>query len=232
MSNDARHFSDEEFALVLRKALELQDGGPRSSLPSEGLSLEDMKSVAREVGLDPALVDRAVSLLPDHRLSKAERILGGPTRYRLECSGSRVLSKEDLARAIDVIRRETQHHGKVTSELDGVTWQKVGEATEFHVSLSPRDGGTEVRLSVGRDTAALLTWFFSVAGGMMLAGITGGVLDPDTVAGGLAIAGTGLAAGLTLARTLWTRSSRAVRTKADRLMTALAREIERDSDEE
>lgn len=61
MSNDSRRFSDEEFALVLRKALELQDGRTL-----------------------PALVDRAVSLLPDHKLSGAERILGGPTRYRLD----------------------------------------------------------------------------------------------------------------------------------------------------
>lgn len=208
MSNDSRRFSDEEFALVLRKALELQDGRTL-----------------------PALVDRAVSLLPDHKLSGAERILGGPTRYRLEHSGSRVLSKQDLARAIDIIRRETQHHGKVTSELDGITWQKVGEPSEFHVSLSPRDGGTEVRLSVDRNAAFMLTWFFSVAGGMMLAGITGGIIDPATVAGGLAIAGTGLAGGLTLARTLWTRSSRAIRAEADRLMVALAREIEKDAEE-
>jgi len=231
MSDDVRRFSDEEFSLVLRKALELQDGRALPSLPSEGLSLEDMKAVAREVGLDPALVDRAVSLLPDQELSLAQRLMGGATRYRLEHSASRVLSKEDLTRVLDIIRRETQHHGKVTSELDGVTWQKVGEASEFHVSLFPRDGGTEVRVSVNRETASLLTWFFSVAGGMMAAGITGGIVAPETVAVGLAIAGTGLAGGLTLARTLWTRSSKAVRAESDRLMAALVREIGPDAED-
>lgn len=230
MSNDARHFSDEEFALVLRKAMELQDGGSGFSLPSEGLSLEDMKAVARDVGIDPALVDRAVSLLPDQTLSRVDRITGGPSRYRLEHSGSAV-KKEDLSRVLDLIRRETGHHGKVTTELDGITWETEGEVSQFHVTLSPRDGGTEVRVAVNRDAAFLLTWFFSVLGAMVGAGITGAIGQPETILGGLAIMGTALGGGLTLARTLWGRSTKAVRAKAHRLMEILVREVGTGDDE-
>jgi hypothetical protein len=226
MSNDARRFSDEEFALVLRKAIELQDGaGPRPHSP-DGLSLEEMKAVARDVGIDPALVERAAAFLPDGRMSGFDRITGGPTRYRLEHSGTASRTKEDFAEILDLIRRETGHHGKVTSELDGITWATEGEVSQFHVSLSPRTDSTEVRVTVNRDAAFVLTWFFSVAGAFVAAGITGAVGQPETVVGGFAIMGTALGAGLTLARTLWTRSSRVVRDRTHRLMELLAREVD------
>jgi hypothetical protein len=230
MTNDKRHFSDEEFALVLRKAMELQEGGSGLSLPSEGLSLEDMRAVARDVGIDPALVDRAVSLLPEKQLSLVARATGGPTRYRLEHSGPTV-EKDDLSRILDVIRRETGHHGKVTNELDGITWETVGEVSQVHVSLAPRDGGTEVRLTVNRDAAFMLTWFFSVLGALVGAGITGAIVEPATVLGGVGIVGAALGGGLTLARTLWGRSTKAVREKTHRLMEMLTREIGTDSEE-
>jgi len=230
MSNDKRNFSDEEFALVLRKAMELQEGGSGRSLPSDGLSLEDMRAVARDVGIDPALVDRAVSMLPDQQPSRVARITGGPTRYRLEHSGA-LVEKDDLSRILDTIRRETGHHGKVTNELDGITWETVGEVSQFHVTLAPRDGGTEVRLTVNRDGAFILTWLFSVVGALIGAGITGAITEPATVLGGVAVVGTALGGGLTLARTLWARSTKAVRAKTHRLMEMLVREIGTAGDE-
>ncbi len=65
----------------------------------------------------------------------------------------------------------------------------------------------------------------------MAAGITGAVTEPATVLGGLAVVGTALGGGLTLARTLWGRSTRAVRAKTLRLMEMLTREIGTDGDE-
>jgi hypothetical protein len=65
-----------------------------------------------------------------------------------------------------------------------------------------------------------------VAGAFVAAGITGAVGQPETVVGGFAIMGTALGAGLTLARTLWTRSSRVVRDRTHRLMELLAREVD------
>jgi hypothetical protein len=226
MSREPRRFSDQEFALVLRKAMELQDGRDGAHRTAGGLSLEDMKAVARDVGIDPALVDRAVSLLPEDRHSTKDRLTGGPTRYRLEHSAKTPLNEEDVARLLDVVRRETGFHGKVTSEIDGVTWETEGEVSQFHVSLAPRGEGTEVRLSVNRDVAFILTWSFSVAAAAAGAGVTGAIIEPATVLGGLAIMGTLLTGGLAVARTLWGRSSRAVRAKAQRLMEALVREVE------
>lgn len=234
MSNDPRRFTDEQFALALRKAMTLQDnpGPDGKSLPAGGMTLDEMKAVAREVGIDPALMEQAVALLPSQERSPADRILGGPTRYRLEHSATQRLSREDLARVVDAVRREMQQPGKVSTELDGLSWETEGEVSQFHVSLSPRESGTEVRLNVNRDGAFILTWFLSVLGGLVAAGITGGIVDPDTIIGGAGLVATGLGGGLAVARTLWGKTTRSVQDKIDRVMEAVVREVDRTRDDD
>jgi hypothetical protein len=63
MSDDQRVYSDEEFALVLRKATELASRAEPRTPSSAGLTLTEMKAAAAQVGLDPALVERAARLL-------------------------------------------------------------------------------------------------------------------------------------------------------------------------
>ena len=62
-----RRYSDEEFALILRNASALQErrseGG--AVVTSEGLTLEEIRSIAADVGLDPEAVTTAAALLPD-----------------------------------------------------------------------------------------------------------------------------------------------------------------------
>lgn len=57
-----RRYSESEFALIIHRALELQEG-PVASGSGEGLSLEEIKGVARELGLDPMVVERATRRL-------------------------------------------------------------------------------------------------------------------------------------------------------------------------
>jgi hypothetical protein len=61
--DDQRVYSDEEFALILRKATELASRAEPPVPSSAGLTLTEMKAVAAQVGLDPALVERAARLL-------------------------------------------------------------------------------------------------------------------------------------------------------------------------
>jgi hypothetical protein len=228
MSNDERRFTDEEFALVLRKAMALHDrgGADTGRLPGSGMTMEDMKAVAREVGIDPALIEQAVALSPARHVSQRQQLLGGPTRYRMEHSARSLVTREELADVLDLVRREMQHPGRVTSELDGVVWETEGELSQFHLGLSPRGEKTEVRLTVHRDGAFILTWFLPVTGGLVVAGITGAALDPDSAAAGLAIISGGLGGGLALARALWGRSSRIISERASRLMEAVVAKVE------
>ena len=77
-----RRYTDDEVALILRRAAEL--GGETGPSRSEGLSLAEIQPVAREVGIDPATVARAAAALPTRRRDRLTAILGGPMYFRLE----------------------------------------------------------------------------------------------------------------------------------------------------
>ena len=83
MSESTREFTDREFALILSKAAELARSSGAAERPAAGFSLEEMKAIAAEAGLDPVLVERAARLIPsDSSGSRIERMLGGPVKYR------------------------------------------------------------------------------------------------------------------------------------------------------
>ena len=82
MSDDERVYSDEEFALILRKATELASRAEPRTHSSTGLTLTEMKAASAQVGLDPALVERAARLLAATPTSSPlERLIGGPLRH-------------------------------------------------------------------------------------------------------------------------------------------------------
>ncbi len=222
MDDSTRRFSDEEFARILHTALQLQERDPAKPTNDRGLTLEDMKAAARDVGIDPTLVERAVALLPE-KATTGGRFLGGATRYRLSRSVPGPAGPDELAPAVDMIRDDLGVAGRVSSELDGVTWETEGELSQIHVTLRPTANRTEVRVAVNRDAAASLTIFLPVVAGLVSAGVTAALLDPATLAGGALIMGSGLVGGLAVARGLWGRSSRIIRDRANRLMDLLQR---------
>lgn len=60
MSMDpTRRFTDREVAIVLRKASEIDEGEGADAGSGAGLSLEDLKEIAREVGISAQAIDRA-----------------------------------------------------------------------------------------------------------------------------------------------------------------------------
>jgi hypothetical protein len=222
MSEGQRRYSDEEFTRILSVALRLQEERKPRRVYGDGLTLVEMEAAARDVGIDPVLVRRAAALVAE-RATPRDRLLGGPTRYRLSRSTSGKASPDEMARVVDMIREELGAHGRVSSELDGVTWESEGDLSRIHVTLRPTGDRTDVRVSVNRDAAFITTWFLSVTAGIVSASVTGAVLDPATVAGGAVILGTGVAGGLTLARGLWALSTRTVRTRAEALMDLIQR---------
>lgn len=226
MADERRRYTDEEFALILRKAMELQGGGEGSRRAHEGLTLDEMRAIARDVGVDPSLVDRATTLLDRPRTSKAHRFLGGPTTYRLEHAVPGLVPEGAYPRIVDAIRRTTEHHGDAKSELGSMVWQTVGQFSQIHVTVAPRDDHTELRVSADRAGAFVLTWFLSLAGAMIAAGIVGAVIEPSTAAGGATLFLGMASAGLATARVLWTRGTTRFQRYLDTLMEAVRREVE------
>lgn len=221
-----RRFSEQEFALILRRATEMKDHPDAPVHARHGLTLDEMKAIAQDVGIDPSLVERAVVSLGAAGSSRTQAILGGPTRLVLEHATSGTLDPERYANVVDAVRRVTGQHGETLEELGGLVWKNRGDLNQVHVVVRPEGDRTRIQLTADRDASALLTWFGGVAGGLIGGGVLGGILDPATLLGGAAILGGMGTAGVAVARTLWTRSSKRFSARFSALFATVRGEVE------
>lgn len=227
MAPDERRFDDEQLALVLRRAVELERRRDRTPAPlrpppsGSGFSSDEVRAIAAEAGIDAGAVERALREAAEGPASAASRAVGGPLRLRREATVYGRLTEAVQPQLIGRIRREAAHHGVVVPEPGSLVWRSVGQPTQLDVVVEPEGSSTRVTVAADRSGAAALTVFGSFAAWLVAAGITGAALDPTGVAGAAAILGTAVVGGAATARTLWALGTRRVREKMARLLGAV-----------
>jgi len=218
---DDRRYTDQEFALILRKASELAKDRPGPAGRSGGLTLSQMQDIAGEAGIDPELVARAASLFSTQGTSLAAKIFGGPGSYRVVESVPGEIPKEELGRIVETIREVLNSQGQAEEVLGGLEWKTTTEVTKVSVHVSPRDDQTRLEVGVDRGGAGFLSYFFSILPAAILAGVLGGGLAPDTIPGVLAVFASGLGLAGGMGRAIFSRGTRKWNEKLPRLMSAL-----------
>ena len=222
--NDARRrYSDTEFVLILRKAAEL--AGPEESLghASDGLTLAEIQAAAAEVGIDPALIERAARLLPaSSPESRLERLTGGPVRHEREIHLPVELDEAKAARMLAAVQMTAGEPGTGQSSALGMVWHARQEMEALSVTAQPEQGGTSVTVRVNRlDTMAPML----VMGLMGLIGTaTAGYALGSQVAAelGAAAAVAGVGGILGVGRAYWAASTRRVRQRISGIMDAIS----------
>jgi hypothetical protein len=229
ISNDERRYSENEFALILRKAIELQERRPGGGITdsADGLTLDDIKAVAAEVGLDPGLIERAAAILPTTTESLETRIFGIPSKYQMEYTAPGRLPKEEFGRVIDAIRQATGHTGKVGEVLGSLEWETVGETSQIHVTVSSREEQTTVKVMADRGpTGAVHFGVIGLIGGLLSMGVAGAIIRPDTVAGVVALVSACMGGSFLAARTIFITTGRGFRSKLRNLMVSATKVID------
>ncbi len=225
--NRDRRYSDNEFTLILRKAFELQDRqAGEVSGPADGLTLHEIQAIAREIGLDAALIERAAAGILTTEESAAARLFGGPQKYRMEYIARGELSRDDLSRVVDAIRRSTGHQGKLKEALGSMEWQTVGELSQINVTVSPHEGETSIQIIGDRGAASAVLFIVPIVVGAIGIGITGAILEPTGVAGIAGVVAGPLAAAFLTARTIWATTTKRFRKKLRGLMDAVSRTVD------
>lgn len=159
-------YSEDEVALILRRAAELQ-AHPVRGEGAEGLTLATLEEIARESGLDPALVRRAAAEIEDRRAAvPANRALGAPPRAIVE----RRLAVEPTRHAYEVLvaelRRTFGTQGEVSALGRTFGWSSAHPGIrQITVTVIPRESGTVLRVEES---------FAPLAGGLF-GGIVGGL---------------------------------------------------------
>jgi hypothetical protein len=199
--------------------------------PAEGLSLGDMKAIAREAGLDPVLVEQAARLTDlDSGRSRLEKVLGGPLKVRRGGDFDTTLTAEKAAYLLAVVQAAAEQQGEGGATPSGLSWHSVGEGTQYLVTVHAEGTGSRVRIVADRRTALAITGTFTglatlaTAIGILVVGEAGGI---QSLPLGLGIMGTGVAAVLGAGRTIWKLTSRAASERVDQMMGLVARSLEK-----
>lgn len=224
-----RTYSEEELAVILRRALEFQDTPTKGELPtrSEGFSLQEIQAIAREVGLQPETVARAAATITRQAPGDRSWGLGGATAYELEYTAGREVTPEEFAEIVDLIRKATGRHGEVEEVLGALEWQTKSDLSSINVTVRPTGGRTNVRIASQQKYEALLTYLLSGGGWFILMGIAGGILDVTTVAETVALVSGSAGGAYITARTIWRAKAKKLKEQLTGLMRGLTGVLER-----
>jgi hypothetical protein len=227
---EERRFSDEEIREILKKAVEKS---PSRALAkkSEGLSLAELKTIAEEVGIDPARLEDAALAVASGGVNQTNALLGGPTVVNFERSVEAEFDPKQTPDILNAIRRTMGHQGEVDDIHGSLEWRAEGDIGARYVTVSPREGSTSITSSANLTNAAVVTY--------LPAGIVGGVAS---VIGLITFVGEGSLIGLIVAlavlpvlytalRTIYGRVSGAESAKLQLVVDELARLIAEEGEE-
>jgi hypothetical protein len=220
-----RRYDDKEVALILKRATETSAAGL-----GEGLTLEQLKVIAAEAGIDPEAVSTAASSLESQRSTQPVAAIARSVAPQHERVVEGRVQPEDMPELLAAIRRMMGRQGVVTTEFDGVQWRARDAAGGRYISIQPQGDRTAIRgLGNFRDGAtfsALIGGTLGAVAVMLLAknlgwfGTMGVGLAPLFVIGAVVPARM-------MWRRLFRREATALQAAVDEAAGVLARQVAR-----
>jgi hypothetical protein len=197
-----RHYDDDEVAAIFRAAAEGAEQSEQRALPgrsAEGLTLADLQSIAREVGIAPDAVERAALSLDRPRAEPvSRRLLGLPIGVGRTIELDRRLTDAEWELLVVELREVFGARGTMRAQGSLREWRNGN----LHAYLEPTPTGSRLRLGTTKGSA----------GASILAGsgalVTSAVVGLQAAANGtLGTAGLALAALATLGVALLARGT-------------------------
>jgi hypothetical protein len=176
-----RRYSDREVGLILQRALEPAGRGQALEAAGEGLTLDEIKEIAAEVGIDPGQVEMAAASLLEPDAAPINPYAGIPTTVQLQTtlphSG---LQPDQLSEVLTLIRSVQHRQGLTGSEFGSLEWRAKDVLGARYVSVMPTQDGLRVRV-LGNFRDGLFA-IAAIAGALGLA--TGAVVTESLGLGG------------------------------------------------
>lgn len=219
-SSSTPRYSEQEMALILKRAAELQEGADGRG---SHLSLSEIQAIAAEAGISPSYVSEAAAEL-QHPQPRGGW-LGAPTRFHEQRTVNASLSPTAVGEIVDCARQELGLHGETSQVLDTIEWKGQSALGWTFITLAPRAGGTRIAITASRGDQAVLVGMGAVGIGI-LSGLGGlavalSVADSPVIASAI-IAGSGIAGTLASARLLWRGVAARWRRRTREIIEALA----------
>ncbi len=219
-----RQFGDDEVTRILQKAAELQEQSvANASGVSDGLTLEELRQVALEAGIDPRFVDQAATKEAAPLHGRGEYWAGAPYNWEVQASVPGEIQDADRERILYAIRSEMGQKGELDYVFGRMEWSFNDGVGPVIIGLSSRDGRTEATVHAARLQEAQLLHglgvpFTGIFGGAIVAkgfGLSG--LAGLPLIGSISLVSFGVIRMGWKARARWWE--RKVRDVLDRIMT-------------
>lgn len=135
--------------MILAKAAELSAQSSSQGGTSRGLSLLEMKTIGKEVGLDPELIERAAHLVPGVTTSTLlGRLFGGPLSSQLEFYVPVRLTLEGAQQLLSLVRATVLTQGRGEATASGMSFSSFEAWLKIFVSAHVDGDGTRIRVVV------------------------------------------------------------------------------------
>ena len=156
-----RRYTEDEVATIFARAAEAQQAVRRQLPAGEGLTLEDLRAIGRDVGIPAELVDHAARSVDLQGSEATRRFLGLPIGVSRTVELGRRLTDDEWERLVVDLRETFDARGRVAAEGSLRQWTNGN----LQALLEPTATGHRLRLRtlMGR------------ARGLMSAGIALGV---------------------------------------------------------
>jgi hypothetical protein len=136
-----RRYNDTEIAAIFRAATEGPVANPASDVPrNEGLTLSDLQTIGREVGIAPDAIAGAARALDVHR-GAGRKLLGLPIGVSRTVDLNRRLSDDEWERLVVQLRDVFDARGSTRSDGSLRQWTNGN----LQVLLEPTDSGHRLR---------------------------------------------------------------------------------------
>jgi hypothetical protein len=212
-------YSDEQMALILKRAAELQPTGDEPTL-----TLGAIQQIAEEIGIDRRLVADAAASLSLNTVAKESSLFGAPSAIRLTRSIPGSLRPVDTGTLIATIRDHTSQAGVVRELSGSIEWHAGAADNKTLVTLTPSVTGTVIRID-GRYHGQKAALYLG-AGIVTLIVTVLGIAASREAALGLGLGLGTLVVSFAAARAGWNRLIARRRERIERLTNALVAQLE------
>ena len=208
--------------MILRQAAQSAESPAGRRASSSGLSLEQIKAAAAEVGLDPSLVERvALRITQREPQSFLERVAGGPRRHRETIHLQTTMNEKTSTRLLAAIRAAAEVPGEGRADASGFFWHAWYQGNRLSVTAHEDSKGTRVQILLERSAPMVL--ILIAANYVIVITLALVVESINSVPDVLTLAAVPIGV-LAAARAYWKSSTRSLRERIAALLDAVRQE--------
>ncbi len=160
--NRDRTYSEKEVHQIINRAISHQEADHQD--PDDGLSIDEIERLAKEVGIDAKYVLMAVAEMqrPSKKTVKHNALLGGPTVLEFERTFEGSLTDETIAQMTREIRKNFKNQ-RGNLDVIGASFEwssSIHSSHDLYIEGQTQDGQTRLYIRQRFDSWAILSYFW------------------------------------------------------------------------